>query len=63
MKDTELMLRELCAASTRLQECEYIARKAGRPDLVDECRLAGEVVSRLVGRLMKPNLKHETILS
>jgi hypothetical protein len=54
VKDAELLLRELCAASSRLQECEYIARRAGRADLVRECRKAGESVAHMIGDLVKP---------
>jgi hypothetical protein len=53
VKDAELLLRELCAASSRLQECEYIARRAGRSDLVRECRKAGESVARMIGDIVK----------
>lgn len=52
MKDTESLLRELCAASSRLQEAHYIAKKAKQTELAAEIWKAGEVVAGLVSKLI-----------
>lgn len=62
MKDTELLLRELLAASSRLQECEHIARKSSRADVATEARVAGTIVAGMVSKLMAPNCARDTEL-
>lgn len=56
MKDTEVILRELCAASSRLQEVEYLAKKAGQSALADEARRAGTIVADAIGKLITRNM-------
>ena len=55
MKDSELILKDLIAISVRLQECEYIAKRAKMPHLATDCRDAGEKVAAEVRRLMIPD--------
>jgi hypothetical protein len=52
MKDTEALMRELCAASSRLQEAHYIAKKAGQHELAREIWKAGEVIASSIGKLI-----------
>lgn len=52
MKDTDVLLRKLCAASSKLQEAHYIAKKVGQTELADEILRAGNVVADQIGKLV-----------
>lgn len=49
--NTEL-LKELLAASARVQASHDIAKRSGRNDIAAECRRTGEAISGLIGRLV-----------
>lgn len=46
------LLRELCAASAKLQEAHGIAKRAGRADVATEVHRSAEAISGLIGRLV-----------
>jgi hypothetical protein len=52
MKDADALLRELCAASSKLQGAHYLAKKAGQTDLAAEILRAGNVVADQIGKLV-----------
>lgn len=45
------LLKELCAASKRLQDSHDIAKRCGRADIAAEIRRTGEAISGLIGRV------------
>ena len=55
MTDADTLMHDLIAMSVRLQECEYIAKRAGKVDLAKDFRDLGDKVAADVRRLMKPN--------
>ncbi len=63
MKDAEAFVRELIAASIRLQECEYIANRNKRPDLAEEASKAGFIIASMMRKMLAPNCEHERVVS
>lgn len=57
MTSADLLMRDLIAISVRLQECEYIAKRAGRPDLATEFHDASERLAADIRRLMIPGVE------
>lgn len=61
VKDAELLLRELFAASARTQEAYFIAKRAGELDIAAEIKCAGDALALAVGRLVKDRSKKQRV--
>jgi hypothetical protein len=55
VKDADALLRELCGASSRLQEAHYFAKKAGQAELAAEILRAANVIADQIGKLITRN--------
>jgi hypothetical protein len=63
VKDADALLRDLCAASSKLQEAHYIAKKAGQTELAAEILRAGNVVADQIGKLITRNAQPVEVVS